>query len=121
MSTVKIAAKQKQVESRIPEETFGYIEARKQRPKQQQEQLQLEEDIAVNEAQANTLERLETISNKSRSVHSINCDYRSKEDHSVLSSSNNDVLMTVVHHLSKPPSDMITFNGNPLNYRRFMK
>ena len=105
MSAVKIGAKQKQLELALRTifmKKRQAIEPGRLRLKQQDEQLQIEENLAVSEAQANMLERLETRSNKSRSVHSVNSDCHSKENHSVLSSSNNDVLVAVVHHLSKP-------------------
>jgi hypothetical protein len=47
------------------------------------------------------------------------------DDKSVVSSfshkSSNDVTMAVVRHLRKPVSDLRKFDGNPLEYRKFMR
>ena len=86
MPAVKIAVKQKQVELALRAESMKNhqgIEAGRLRLKQQ-EQLQLEEYLAVSEAQADMLERLETTSSKSRSVQSVNSDCRSKEVHRII-------------------------------------
>jgi hypothetical protein len=99
MSAAKIAAKQKNVELAIRAESMKKrqaIEAERLRLKQQEEQLQLQEDLAVSEAQADIFEKFETKSNKSKSVHSVNSDCVSKNS-SVLRSGNNDAMMAVVH------------------------
>ena len=78
----------------------------------QEEEIQLEEEIAVNDAQSQILDKIDTqsvshSSHHSRSQTSDFCDP--------------GVLSSLVKRLNKPKSDIKVFGGNPLEYQRFLR
>ena len=108
--SAKILQEQKKAELKVKSEILRKkrtLEEARLRLKLEEDELKLEEEIAINDAYGTVIKDIE-VKSTSRSS-SASCD------------NSTSGLMAVVRHLNKPISDLQKFSGNPLEYHKFMR
>ena len=112
-----VSAKLKEAEKKIQLklraeklEEMHQLETEKLRIKLKEEQMKIEEELAINEAKCKIIKELEDERSSTSSVT-----HGSRMKHS-----SEDVL-NIAQHLSKPKMELQTFSGDCLQYHRFMR
>ena len=138
VTAAKLVAAQRCAELSIKAATLKKkqaLESAKLRLKQKEEELQLEEDVAISEAQADAIEELVSVHGSVRSVRirkrrtfcdvdsdiESACQYHQREVNTCSITAHNNNLLSLVQHLNKPTSVIDKFDGDPLRYQHFMR
>ena len=85
------------------------------RLKLEEEELLLDEELAINDAKSRALSDLDRYTDSKVSID------QSFTSGSRSSTQDNKAMLSLVHHLSKPAADIMKFSGNPLEYQRFKR